>query len=229
LLAVAPLPMPALNSYGGEMIFRAYMFALPAAAMLIAAMVIRVGRPGLLRSVGTFLLLLCFLGGLVFGYYGKEQMEYFTVKEAAATAYLDRVAPPGSTIFSVTNNIPNIDNDYDLHRRVVIAWNSAENRRLLLRDPLVGLEEAVRLDAPPGPVYLILNRGQTAESYITGVLPAGTVGRLQAAVDRSRIFAPVFRNSDAVVYVLVDRSAPALQPRPDQARQSQQPQQQGGR
>ncbi|WP_370085752.1 glycosyltransferase [Streptacidiphilus sp. MAP12-16] len=231
LLAVAPLPMPALNSYGGEMIFRAFLFSLPATAMLIAALVMRARPPIRLRAVASFVLLLCFLGGLVFGYYGKEQMEYFTAREAAATAYLDRVAPTGSTIVSVTNNIPNIDNDYDLHNRVVIAWNSTQNRRLLLRDPLAGLEEAVALDAPPGPVYLILNRGQTAECYITGVLPANTVSRLEAAVDRSRIFAPVFRNADAVVYVLVDRTAPALQPRPQQAKQSQQSQQsqqQGG-
>ncbi|WP_111500335.1 glycosyltransferase [Streptacidiphilus pinicola] len=236
-LALAPLPMPALNSYGGEMIFRAFMFALPATAMLTATLVVRVRQPGMprirppgwLRVAATYVLLLGFLGGLVFGYYGKEQMEYFTAKEASATSYLDRVVPTGSTIVSVTNNIPNIDNQYELHSRVVIAWNSVQNRRLLISSPLAGLEEAVALDAPPGPVYLILNRGQTAECYITGVLPADTVSRLETAVDHSRIFAPVYRNSDAVVYVLVDRSNPALQPRPGQSKPSQQQPQQGGR
>jgi hypothetical protein len=177
-------------------------------------------RPIRLRAVASFVLLMYFLFGFVFGYYGKEAMNYFTPEEAAATAYLDRVAPTGSTFFSVTNNIPNIDNDYDLYNRVIIAWSSPQNQRLLVRDPLAGLEEAISLDAPAGPVYLILNRGQTEECYITGILPTNTVSRLEAAVDRSHLFAPIFRNADAVVYVLVDRSAPALQPRPQQSQQS---------
>lgn len=228
LLAVAPLPMPALNSYGGEMIFRTYMFALPATAMLTAALVMPAIRPIRLRAVASFVLFVYFLFGFVFGYYGKEAMNYFTPQEAAATAYLDQVAPTGSTIFSITNNIPNIDNHYDFYSRVIIAWNSPQNQRLLVRDPLAGLEEAISLDAPPGPVYLILNRGQTEESYITGIMPANIVSRLEAAVDRSHLFAPIFRNADAVVYVLVDRSAPALQPHPQQSQQAQRSLQPGG-
>ena len=224
LLAIAPLPMPALNSYGGEMVFRSYMFSLPATAMLTAALVMPVMRPVRLRAVASFVLLMYFLFGFVFGYYGKEAMNYFTPQEAAATAYLDQVAPTGSTFFSVTNNIPNIDNDYDLHNRVVIAWNSPQNQRLLVRDPLAGLEEAISLDAPQGPVYLILNRGQTEECYITGILPTDTVSRLEAAVGRSHLFAPIFRNADAVVYLLVDRSAPALQPHPLQPQHESRPQ-----
>jgi hypothetical protein len=226
LLALAPLPMPALNSYGGEMIFRSYMFSLPATAMLTAALVMPAIRPVRVRAVASFVLLMYFLFGFVFGYYGKEAMNYFTPQEAAATAYLDRVAPTGSTFFSITNNIPNIDNDYDLYNRVVIAWSSPQNQRLLVRDPLAGLEEAISLDAPAGPVYLILNRGQTEECYITGILPTNTVSRLEAAVDRSHLFVPIFRNADAVVYLLVDRSAPALQPHPQQPQHSVQ---QGGR
>ena len=228
LLAIAPLPMPALNSYGGEMIFRTYMFALPATAMLTATLVLPAMRPVRLRAVASFALFMYFLLGFVFGYYGKEAMNYFTPQEAAATAYLDQVAPTGSTIFSITNNIPNIDNHYDLYSRVIIAWNSPQNQRLLVRDPLAGLEEAISLDAPPGPVYLILNRGQIEESYITGIMPTNIVSRLEAAVDRSHLFAPIFRNADAVVYVLVDRSAPALQPHPQQRQQSQQSLQPGG-
>lgn len=212
LLLLAPLPMPALNSYGGEMIFRAYLFALPAASMLIAALVLTAAPLVKLRALTSFVLLPALLGGLFFGYYGKEDVEYFTPKEAAATAYLDGVAPAGSLIVSVTNNIPNIDYDYDVHNRVVIAWNAQSNRLLLLANPLAGLEQAMMLAAPPGPVYVILNRGQAAECYITGLFPANTVPRLEAAVDRSPVFKAVYRNSDAVVYQLVDRSI--LSPEP---------------
>lgn len=231
-LLIAPMPMPALNSYGGEMIFRSYLFALPAAAMLVAALVLRAGAPARwrvrLRAAASFALLLAFLGGLVFGYYGKEMMESFTSREVAATEFLYRTAPAGSLVVTVTNNVPDIDKDYDQHDRVVIAWNQLENRRLLVKDPLAGLEQAVSLAAPPGPVYLVLNRAQTAECYITGVLPADTVPRLEAAVDGSHLFSPVFRNSDAVVYELVDHNAPEIQPHPQQPQQPR-PQQHGGR
>src|SRR5438105_13034531 len=39
LLAVAPVPLLALQSYGGEMLLRVYLFALPAAACFVAATV----------------------------------------------------------------------------------------------------------------------------------------------------------------------------------------------
>lgn len=38
LLVLAPLPLLVANAYGGEMIFRAYLFALPAAAFLVATL-----------------------------------------------------------------------------------------------------------------------------------------------------------------------------------------------
>ncbi|MFE6749444.1 glycosyltransferase [Kitasatospora purpeofusca] len=43
LLLAAPVPLLLANSYGGEMVFRAYLFALPAAAMLAATVLIPTG------------------------------------------------------------------------------------------------------------------------------------------------------------------------------------------
>ncbi|GAA1168001.1 hypothetical protein F4556_001104 [Kitasatospora gansuensis] len=206
LLAVAPMPLLVANSYGGEMIFRVYLFALPACAFLIAAL-LRAGRLPGLRSVTSVAVALALLGGLFFGYYSKENMNYFTPGEVTAARRMIALAPAGAVIVSVTGNVPGGVDRYDLHPRVQLTQESRETQRLLLADPIAGLVLATSFAEAGTPAYLILNRGQAAECYLTGVLPADTVARLGSALDGAPRFTVVFRNDDAVVYRFVPHAA----------------------
>ena len=203
LVAVSPLPLLAANSYGGEMVFRVYLFALPATAFMIAALLLRPGSRPRLRAVGAFLVVLALLGGLFFGYYGKELMNHFTPGEVAAAQYVSETAPPGSTVVAVTANVPGFYTNYDEHTLIQLSQESSDVTSLLVRDPLAGLDLAVGRTPPGAPAYLIVSRGQTAECYLTGVLPTDTTARLQAVVDRTPGFSVVYRNADAVVYRFV--------------------------
>ena len=205
LLAVSPVPLLVANSYGGEMIFRVYLFALPATAFLIAALILQPGTRTRLRAAGAFVLSLALLGGLFFGYYGKELMNRFTPDEAAAARYLTATAPPGSVVVAVTGNVPGFYQDYNQHALIQLSQESKDVTTLLVRDPLAGLQLAVGHTTQPA--YLVLSRGQAAECYLTGVLPADTMARLQAAVDRNPGFTRVYRNPDAVVYRFVSTGA----------------------
>ncbi|MER6418833.1 glycosyltransferase [Streptomyces sp. NPDC001137] len=200
LLVVAPLPLLAANAYGGEMIFRAYLFALPAAAFLIAALVFQWGRRPRLRAVISYPLLLAMLGGLVFGYYGKEASAYFTKDEVNAVHFVTAIAPPGSLIVSLTSAAPGLFMHYDEHPRVELDQQELSARRQLIRDPMAGLEPFVQGATGRNPAYIILNRAQAAETYLNGTLPADTMPRLQAAMARTPGFVAVYRNRDAVVY-----------------------------
>ncbi|MGW2395238.1 glycosyltransferase [Kitasatospora sp. NPDC001664] len=199
LMAAAPLPLLLANSYGGEMIFRVYLFALPACAFLVTALLRPTARSGV-RATAAVAVVLTLLGGLFFGYYSKENMNYFTPGEVSAVARMIEVAPPGAVIVSVTGNVPGVASHYDVHPRVQLNQESEDVRRQLATDPLAALARATAF-APPGtPFYLVLNRGQAAECYLTGVLPADTVARLGTAVDEAPRFAVVDRNDDAAVY-----------------------------
>ncbi|MBC3839847.1 hypothetical protein GXW82_05215 [Streptacidiphilus sp. 4-A2] len=200
LVALSPLPLLAANSYGGEMIFRVYLFSLPATAFLAGALVLRpVHRPRL-RLLVLCGLLPALLLGLFFGYYSKEEMNYFTPAEVTAAQYVNAVAPPGSAIVAVTGNVPGYYTYYDRHELVLLSQASAATQSLLVDDPVAGLQQALNGATPGAPVYLLLNRGQQAECYLTGVLPANIQSRLESALAGYPGVSVIYRNPDATVY-----------------------------
>jgi hypothetical protein len=200
LLVISPLPILTANAYGGEMIFRAYLFALPAAAFLVAALILQRGTRQPRRMLAVYPLLAAMLGGLVFGYYGKEAVNHFTPQEIAAARFVTAHAPLESRIISVTNDVPGLDMYYDRYDRVQLAQQAVEDKQRLVRDPLVGLGPFAARATARRPAYVILSRTQAIECYLTGVLPADTVRRLESALSGAPGFTLVHRNRDAVVY-----------------------------
>lgn len=199
LLALSPLPIALVNAYGGEMVFRAYMFALPAAAFLIAALLIPALRRPSVRTPLVCVLLPAMLGGLVFGYYSKEAMNRFSPGEVAATRYVTTQTPPGSLIISVTFAAPGLEMRYDQHERNELTGESLAAKRLLARDPVAGLAPVLGR-AGNKPAYILLSRAQNADVRLNGAMPSGFTQRLESALARSPEFTAVYRHADAVVY-----------------------------
>ncbi|MET7983651.1 glycosyltransferase [Streptomyces sp. NPDC005281] len=200
LLVVAPLPLLTANAYGGEMIFRAYLFALPAASLLIAALLLRRSRRPLVQTLAAYPLMLALLGGLMFGYYGKESANYFTKEEVAAGRFVAATAPPGSTIVSLTSAVPGLYLRYDENPQVQMDEQDIGDRRRLVNDPVKGLEGFIQGASPQQPAFIILSRAQAADLYQRGILPGGTVQRLDSALSKTPGYIPVYRSKDAVVY-----------------------------
>ncbi|WP_406276277.1 glycosyltransferase [Streptomyces sp. NBC_00191] len=200
LLVISPLPILAANAYGGEMIFRAYLFALPAAAFMIAALLVHRGTRPRRRMLVIYPLLLAMLGGLVFGYYGKEAVNRFTLEEVAAARYVTSHAPEGSRIVTLTSAVPGLFMHYDQHERVLLGQQEITDRRRLVRDPVEGVKGFVYGATAKEPAYIILSRAQARDLYLTGELPADTAKRLESALSGAAGFARVYHNDDAVVY-----------------------------
>ncbi|WP_181361231.1 glycosyltransferase [Streptomyces sp. A244] len=199
LLVLFPLPLVLVNAYGGEMVFRAYMFALPAAAFLVAALLLPSTRRVLARMTVVYVVLLAMLGSLVFGYYSKEAMNRFSAGEVAATRYVTTSTPADSLIVSVTFAAPGLETGYDRHERAEITQESTSAKRLLEKNPLAGLEPILGR-AGDRPAYVLLNRAQYADVHLNGEMPPGFVERLESDLSASPAFTAVFRNADAVVY-----------------------------
>ncbi|MET9407978.1 glycosyltransferase [Streptomyces sp. NPDC002935] len=200
LLLVAPLPVLTANAYGGEMIFRAYLFALPAASLLIAALLLKRGSRPHLQVLAVYPLLLALLAGLMFGYYGKEAANYFAKDEVTAGRFVAATSPPGSTIVSLTSAVPGLYLRYDENAQVQLDEQAIGDRRRLVKDPVKGLAGFVQRATPQQPAYIILSRAQAADIYQRGILPADTMQRMDSALSKTRDYIPVYRSKDAVVY-----------------------------
>ncbi|MGW4893375.1 glycosyltransferase [Kitasatospora sp. NPDC004240] len=226
-LLLSPIVLLLANAYEGEMLFRAYLFALPAAALLAATLLWgdrAKARPagaapgdsagaasggtarravGPVRTAVCAVILLGLLAGTLFGYFSKEAVNYFTPGEAAAVRYVTGSTPAGSRVISLTANEPGGEMRYDDHDRLVLGDSSADDLKRLAADPAEGLRATLEHPNPYGPVYLILTRAQLAECELTGLLPVSAVRGLVAAAAAERDLRLVFSNEDAVVYQYV--------------------------
>jgi dienelactone hydrolase len=106
--AVVPFVLPIVQPYGGEMLLRVFLFALPAVSFFAAALLYP--SPLLGRSMATTTTLVALgallLAGFQYARYGNERVDSFTRGDVQTVAALYRIAPPGSTLAAVADNLP---------------------------------------------------------------------------------------------------------------------------
>jgi hypothetical protein len=207
LLLLAPFPMLVANSYGGEMVFRIYFFMLPFAAFFAAALVFPSPEAGASPGAPALVLLVSagLLAGLCVAYYGKDRMYHFTENEIAAAEYLNATAGAGSLWIDGTWNWPVNYRGYELHDYRSLVSLPKPARAALAERPVDVVEQLGRGSAE---AYLIITRSQKADVDMTGVLPAGTLDRVEQAMLQARI-PVVFANQDATIFALRSPSQPA--------------------
>ena len=86
-LFLAPFPLLALQPYGGEILIRVALFALPFAAYLAAAGLVGPSRaPSVFRSLSTTAVIVVLLAAFVFARYGNDRMDAFSSGDVAGGA-----------------------------------------------------------------------------------------------------------------------------------------------
>lgn len=199
LLAVAALPSVAANSYGGEIIFRVFMFVLPFAAVTAAAAFFPHPGWGRSRLAGPALLTVTLLlaAGFTVANYGQEAINYFTPGEVAASNWLYRTAPRGAQLVSANSNYPWAFVHYNWYSYTFLD-TPASNSTAVLRDPLAATLRLMQPRRTPAS-YLILTKSQEAEDVLTGQWPAAAFPRLTRALLASGRFRVAYRTADAVI------------------------------
>jgi hypothetical protein len=206
VLALAPFPLMPLQPYGGEILLRIYLFSLPFMILYVARLffVRRSAGRGIVTLVALCALSLAALGAFFVARYGNERMDAFTRDELAAVQWVYRVAPQGSTLAAVEDNLPWRYRDYAEYDYEKVselrAWHRFDGRPRRLRAVLAQTERTLRRRRRGG--FLILTRSQEAASDLLGAPTPHAYLRFAAAVRASRDFRAVYRNRDAVVYVL---------------------------
>lgn len=118
LLVAAPFPLLIMQTYGGEMLMRIFMFSLPLAAYLVASLIfpLKSDPPSWRTTAVIGLISAVLISVFWFTRYGNERMEYFTSAEVAAVEYLYENIEPGSLVATVTTNLPYKSINYEKYR-----------------------------------------------------------------------------------------------------------------
>jgi hypothetical protein len=199
LLAVTPFLMLVLQSYGGEMILRVYLFALPfmvlfAAALFFPTLQVQL-TPRSVLLIGVVSLGL--LAGFLFSRYGNERMDYVTPQEEAVVQRLYEVAPPGTLLAAASPDLPWKFRDYEKYRYTVVT------AEVLTGNPggiATALREGMRGDM--NHAYLVLTRGQAAHLGMFYALSDDAWAALQTKLRASPLFHEVFANEGGVIFEL---------------------------
>jgi hypothetical protein len=224
ILLCVPVLALGLQSYGGEIGLRIYMFALPGACLLAAyaffpnlpadsadvreetvPMRKRNVRfnPQLTRKISV-VLAACFAVLFAFAFllarYGNEKFERVTAGEVAAMHYVyDHDKPSARVLYLVPKEGPEVTptmpwGEEDVE---IVSFNL---QALVYKDP-TKIDAAVKkLKESPRNSYLMVSRGQVSYLQLNEGFPADWGERFRAALDASPDLKRVYSNKDAALY-----------------------------
>ncbi len=205
-LWVAPFLPLAANSYGGEMLFRSYLFALPFLCFFAASFLSSWGRWPALRPAAHIAAALVLVTGFLFAHFGKDRGYYFTRDEVAAARLVYENAPPGSLLIEGNRNYPGLFVNYDRFTYVPIDREPAETATEMIADPTAVISEWLS-DPDHSVAYVISTRSMKAEIAAFGKLDVTMLDRLEASLLASPEFTVLYDTPDAKVFVLVKPGA----------------------
>jgi hypothetical protein len=209
-LLIAPAVAVLLQPYGGEAVFRAYLFALPWMSYLAALACAPSGRMRV-RALRRWRLAMASaaLGtGLLFSYFGLEMISRVPREDVAAARWLDAHAARGSSFSYLAPNFPERPTARYAEMRVpgntfapaLSRERSLAGRRLDARDA-AAVEAFVR--ATHGTrSYFVVSRGELNYIRLYGLFRPGSSGRLIGGIDRSPAFRLVYHRGDSRIWLL---------------------------
>jgi hypothetical protein len=220
-LAVAPAFIALADTYGGEAIYRVYLFSLPWFALLTAFAL----RPGgddwsSVRAMARLLLSLALLLVLFLpAYFGMAATNEVRPGEVAASQYFYDHAPPHSVLMIASPQFPvRLAGNYEQFRLTIgEADPSLLTVKPSLRHKMLGdrhvpaIAQAMRDYGGGEPAFMVVSRNGKVTSQVLDLLPRGSLDELERALSRSRRFRVWYRNADTTIFQLV-QARPARDP-----------------
>ncbi|MCA9837973.1 MAG: hypothetical protein KC422_13730 [Trueperaceae bacterium] len=198
ILALAPFAL-LLNAYGGEVLFRVYLFALPFMAVFVGDTFLKLfSKRTLIFTTHVFFFVL--LAFYLPAYYGKDNIYRFTEAEVEASTWLHEVAPENSLIIEGTRNYPTRHYRYEAFTYLALDYESDKTQKAIMADP-VGMMKSWLKNENYSAAYLIITRSQKAEVDQLGIFQGkGSLAKLEQALLSSNAFEILYQNEDAVVF-----------------------------
>jgi hypothetical protein len=205
VLAFSPFGLLLAQSYGGEAIYRVYLFSIPWCACLIATLVLRkrwlprgVGVPGAAIVVTAAVL------ASMQGAHGQLLFNRFTPDEVAASTFIYTHAEPGADIVLAAGNFPTrLTANYDGFAAGPNGDHgllNGNNRLAELRMTEADLPKINSYFDPKTPSYLVFSPAMSKYLHYFGYAPDGLIERLQTTISGSPKWRIYFRNHDVTIY-----------------------------
>jgi hypothetical protein len=195
VLAFSPFVVILVQAYGGEAIYRVFLFSAPWCALLIAGMLATLG-PALWRLVTACVCTVILAAGLQ-GSFMQVALDAFTQPELAASLWLYGHAPHGSLLVLAEDNFPDLEtadfNDYNL---VVIP--AFPNGPPSINEANIGEVQGWLASLGYRSAYVVFSRSMAAYADFYGA-PYG-YAKLVNAVRSRPGWSVVYRNVDTTIY-----------------------------
>lgn len=213
ILAVVPGLLMAGGDYGGEMLFRIFMFALPFVSLLAAYTLLPRARsssrfwwPAIATAIGCTALVI----GFMVTYFGQDREFYYTPQEVEASKYMYGHAPTDALLIEGTTDYPRQFENYEKFRYATLSQQPRRSQKEISAQPVSVMTDWMS-DPTDNGAFLIITRSMKAEVSGDGVLPPHSLDRIQRALMRSPRFRIVFQRRGAVVFTLApgQENAPA--------------------
>jgi hypothetical protein len=197
LLAFSPFVMLLVQNYGGEAIYRVYMFSAPWCAILIADFLMEMRTTVWRRLLATCGCVVTLLGAMQ-GLYGSVAVDAFTPQELSASLWLYNHAPRGSLLVMGDDNFPTAE----------VADSDAFNKQDIPADPTMGVVRLSEANVPAvdkwlasfgnNNVYVVVSRSMDEYATYLGV-PIGYF-QMKSIVRHTPGWSVVYRNADTTIY-----------------------------
>lgn len=196
LLAGYPFGFLALQSYGGEMLLRVYLFALPFMCFFVAGLFYPRHRPvSRLQPLLVFALSVALILGFEIARFGNDRADRMTADEVAAADRAFRLAPAGAVIATGNHNSPLGYEGYDQFERVQLVEGFITFRVDSIARSFVKIADG-------RPAYLYLSESQRSYFDLNG-FPSAEWDLIIEDMLRSPDFRLVFQTGDTYLFQLV--------------------------
>ncbi len=227
ILAFSPMAILGLQNYGGEAIYRVYLFSAPWCVCVIAIALLRVRVPGWARrgwplrgraltgrarralyaariALATPLLAAAVLASMQ-GEHGQLEFDQITPAEVSGVSYLYNHVEQGAVIISAQSNMPeSITARYaDVSPQSATLFGDGLNGTLVAGDGSPADLSAIdgyfsELDGAPA--YLLITTAMKHYADYFGFLPPGFLDRVDAMLGSSPDWKLWYSNADIKVY-----------------------------
>jgi O-antigen/teichoic acid export membrane protein len=189
-LLVAPFPVMLLQSYGGEMLLRVYLFAVPPSALLIGTLMAPAGRDLRLgRRLVMALVLSLSVPAFMLARYGNERFEQVTSDDLGAVETVYNQAPDGATVYVINPQTVVYSERVDQIRFAVLK--STEDASTTLRE--------LSARGKDHPSYLLVTASQLAYEEQVHGRPDDWAGTFETELASSGKVEVVSRSGDTLL------------------------------
>jgi hypothetical protein len=201
ILGGTPLLLVVASSYGDEILFRAYLFVLPMAALFAAALWFppKVEPPGWFTAGTLTAVLLALSMFSLVAMHGNDIQQTFTRDELAAATLMYDTASPGSGVIQLNNSYPTKFVDYENLQELDVTSFSQDAKDRFLTDPSYWFERWLR-EGEFEDGFVLITRTQQAEVDRQGTLPAGSVDFILEELRSAPDFDLIFDSDDGMLF-----------------------------